>query len=249
MIGRRWFVAGGHRMHARTAGAHTSNRRRDAVLVHGLGVSSRYMVPTLRALSADRACWAVDLPGFGLSSKPRKVLDVGELAEALGAWVDAADIGEPLIVANSFGCQVAVEYARRTERPSALVLVGPTTDAAARSWRGQATRWVVNGFREPLSLGAVLVRDYLDCGLRRPAGTFRYALEDRIEDHITGCDAPILIVRGERDPIAPLAWCERLRERAQQAEVVEVAGAAHTVNYSHPDRLVRELRRFLRSRT
>jgi pimeloyl-ACP methyl ester carboxylesterase len=46
------------------------------VLVHGLMISSLYMVPTARCLAPHVPVYAPDLPGFGLSGKPRRVLSV-----------------------------------------------------------------------------------------------------------------------------------------------------------------------------
>ena len=53
------------------------------VLVHGLGVSADYMLPTLVQLASDFNVWAPELPGFGKSDKPAHVLDIHELADIL----------------------------------------------------------------------------------------------------------------------------------------------------------------------
>jgi len=53
-------------------------------------MSSRYMVPLALELARDSAVYAPDLPGFGRSSKPPKVLDMVELADALAAWTGAS---------------------------------------------------------------------------------------------------------------------------------------------------------------
>src|ERR671910_2246631 len=66
----------------RSEGAHTrlgdrpTEGRPPVVLVHGLVVSSRYMVPTLKRLAAYHRVYAPELPGFGEGEKPRRVLDV-----------------------------------------------------------------------------------------------------------------------------------------------------------------------------
>jgi pimeloyl-ACP methyl ester carboxylesterase len=59
------------------------------VLVHGIGVSSRYMTPIAIELAATCKVYAPDLPGFGLSAKPSRILDVPALADALAAWMRA----------------------------------------------------------------------------------------------------------------------------------------------------------------
>ena len=51
--------------------AHTPDRRRPIViLVHGMVISSRYMVPTAERLAPFANVYAVDLPGYGKSYKP-----------------------------------------------------------------------------------------------------------------------------------------------------------------------------------
>ena len=46
------------------------------VLVHGFGVSGRYMLPLAAYLAVDHPVFLRDLPGFGDSSHPPKVPDV-----------------------------------------------------------------------------------------------------------------------------------------------------------------------------
>jgi pimeloyl-ACP methyl ester carboxylesterase len=47
-------------------------------------------------------------------------------------------------------------------------------------------------------------------------------------------------VNGERDPVSPPAWGERLA-RLAGAHVVVVPGAAHAVPFSHPQALAAEI--------
>src|SRR4051794_25652972 len=90
-----------------------ARHRTDIVLIHGLLVSSRYMLPTAHRLAAFSNVLIPDLPGWGRSSKPERALTVRELADAVVAWFDAVGLGRPVLVANSFGCQVAVDIAAR----------------------------------------------------------------------------------------------------------------------------------------
>src|SRR5215218_4481513 len=48
------------------------------VLVHGIGVASRFMVPIAEVLAPYHRIFAPDLPGFGESAKPAHVLNVVE---------------------------------------------------------------------------------------------------------------------------------------------------------------------------
>ncbi len=110
--------------------------RAPVVLVHGLGVSSRYMRPLARHLATDLRVHAPDLPGFGRSGKPRRVLSIPELADWLAAWMEAAGLRRAALVGNSLGCEILVELVlRHPERVERLVLQGRTPEPGARTAR------------------------------------------------------------------------------------------------------------------
>jgi 2-hydroxy-6-oxonona-2,4-dienedioate hydrolase len=73
------------------------------VLVHGLVVSSRYMVPTAERLTSHCRVFAPDLPGFGRNEKPPRALDVAGLSDALSAWMGELGLERAALVGNSFG--------------------------------------------------------------------------------------------------------------------------------------------------
>lgn len=125
----RWARVDGLWMHYRTAGEVAIATRPAVVLVHGLVVSSRYMVPTLKRLARDYRVYAPDLPGFGESEKLPDSLDVPRLSSALSAWMDAVGLKQAALVGNSMGCQVIVHLAaRRPELVEQVVLQAPTMD-------------------------------------------------------------------------------------------------------------------------
>lgn len=231
-------------MHARVGVR--SDRSKPLVLVHGIGVSSRYMGPTIERLAPHYRVYAPDLPGFGRSYKPPRTLNIGELADSLAAWMEAVDLRSAALLANSFGCQVvaefAVRYPRRVER---AVLQGPTVDPAARSAHQQISRWLRNGPKDPPSHVLNIARDYRDCGTRRLLRTFRYMLEDRIEEKLPRVRVPALVVRGSRDPIVPQRWAEEASALLPDGRLVVVPGVGHTMTYAAPLELSRVVRPFL----
>ncbi len=86
------------------------------VLVHGLSVSSRYMVPTAIRLARDYHVYLPDLPGFGKSAKPSHILTVAELADALADWMQMMELPPAVLLGNSLGCQIIVNFALTWER-------------------------------------------------------------------------------------------------------------------------------------
>src|SRR5205814_8013632 len=100
-----WTVVNGLRMHARVGVRQVPEEASAIVFVHGLGVSGRYMVPTALEMASCHRVYVPDLPGFGKSEKPARVLDITGLADALAAWMQAIDLPTATFVGNSLGCQ------------------------------------------------------------------------------------------------------------------------------------------------
>src|SRR5215213_1015797 len=84
-VGTMWTVVDGTRMHARVSEGLGDGPA--VVLVHGLVVSGRYMIPTLKRLAVHHRVYAPDLPGFGKSGKPARAQDVPGLSDALAGWM------------------------------------------------------------------------------------------------------------------------------------------------------------------
>lgn len=223
---------------------------RPVVLVPGYGMSSSYLVPIARRLAAERPVYAPDLPGHGRSEDPERALTVPELAESLRAWMDEVGIGRAAFLGNSLGCQILAELAvRHPGRVDRLVLICPTTDAAARSFLQHLPRLLRTGLIEPVSLLLLIVVDYSRAGLRRLLQELDVMFGDRIEDKLARIAAPVLIVRGERDALVPPRWAEELDRRLGSRGVRLIRRGGHAPNYSAPDELMRAIRPFLREAT
>ena len=236
-----WTTVDGLRIHARASEGPAVAP--PIVFVHGLGVSSRYMEPTMARLADTRHVEALDLPGFGRSDSPRRPFTLTQHAQILERWLDARGIGAPILVGNSYGCQVIVEcVARAPTRARGLVLNAPTMDPAHRGALVMIARVLADVPREPWRLAVVVARDYWRAGPRRLLVTLADALRDRIEEKLPDIVQPTLVVCGARDPVVTVRWaseCARLVgiERADAAggTMQCVATAAHALPYDDPD--------------
>ena len=95
------------------------------VLLHGLGGFAESWRRTLDALAGRAAVQAVDLPGCGLSGKPRARYDLTFFARALDGFLDALGLGQVSLVGHSLGGAIAVAYAlTRPGRVDRLALLG-----------------------------------------------------------------------------------------------------------------------------
>jgi len=206
------------------------------------------MVPTAELLAAHHRVYAPDLAGFGKSDKPPRVLNVAELFDFLAAWMGKIGLKSAALVGNSFGCQIMVELAlRHPERVEKAVLQGPTVGPSGRTVLRQIGRLLLGGVREPPSLLPIELLDYLHAGFRRSGRTFRYMLEDRIEERLPQIHVPALVVRGSRDPIVPQRWAEEATKLLPVGQLVVLPEATHTADYGVPSGFARVVRAFLDS--
>ncbi|MGI5168463.1 alpha/beta fold hydrolase [Spirillospora sp. CA-253888] len=242
-ITHRWDRVGTLRMHARALGPPSAP---PLVLVHGLGISGRYMVPLMRLLADDHHVLAPDLPGIGASDRPRAPLDVAGLADALAAWSRVVGLGPAALLGHSLGCQVVAHAADRYPgRVTRLVLAGPGRDPAARSPVRQALRLLADVPGEAPSLVPLAAFDYLRAGPWRMWRTLRASLDTDAADRLRRIPHPTLVVRGGRDPIASPEWARTIADLLPDGTAVTIGGAPHAVNYTTPDALAQVVRPFL----
>ncbi|MBO1768668.1 alpha/beta fold hydrolase [Agrococcus sp. TF02-05] len=205
------------------------------VLVHGIGVSRRYFARLHGVLAARARVVSVDLPGFGGMPKPDRDVDVPTMARALGEALDSLGTGPIVLVGHSMGAQWVVELAlQRPELVSLVVAIGPVADHRHRTPTAQARALLVDGLREPPSGNAVILSDYVRAGPAWYLVQLRHMIGYPLERAVERLEVPLLVVRGERDPIAGLRWSRELRDRAPRARLVHVPGHPHAVQHTAP---------------
>ncbi|MCW3066641.1 MAG: hypothetical protein JWN32_3813 [Solirubrobacterales bacterium] len=97
------------------------------LLMHGLGATRASFFETAAALSSRYTVHALDLPGFGSSSKPvGGAYDAKWFAERVRGAMDELSVDRAHLVGNSMGGRVAIEIGLRwPERVGGLGLLAP----------------------------------------------------------------------------------------------------------------------------
>jgi pimeloyl-ACP methyl ester carboxylesterase len=211
-----WGIAGW------TAGiAHRqAGRRRDIVLVHGLGMSSAYLQRLARALFARG--WnpiAPDMPGFGESVNARAG-DPAEHARLLASWADQLAIRGAVWLGHSIGCNsVAHLAASRPDLVRASVMVGPLWTQSRFAQLRTFAMLALDALREPFALYRYVLPAYFRTGVARWWMTWR-----RFAPDLPAPPPPALYLAGKRDPIPD----------RRRTPLLEVPGA-HACLFSHPE--------------
>jgi len=199
---------------------------RPYVLIHGIGMGRSVYLDFVERLPGRII--ALDLPGFGEAPEPTRTLTMARHADLIAAFLRSIDVSDAVVIGHSMGSQIGAELASR--HPSlvdGLVLAGPTVNSAARSVWEQATyllrdligeRPIVlwRGAREYLRGGPHLVRKIRATVVHEPEKAYAQV------------KCPVLVVRGEHDPLAPVSWCrEIVRLVPGPAKMREIANHGH----------------------
>jgi pimeloyl-ACP methyl ester carboxylesterase len=120
--GIRYVDAAGHRI----AYYDSATEKPPLLLVHGLGSNLSFWRPNLADLEEAHRVIALDLPGYGCSSKDDVPGTMTFFAETIDAFLETLAVPQVRYVGISMGAQIGMHFALRfAERLERLVLVSP----------------------------------------------------------------------------------------------------------------------------
>lgn len=206
------------------------------VLLHGIGVSHRYLARLHLELAKAADVYTFDLPGFGKTSRPQRQLQITDFAAFAGAVLAEAGVSGYVAVGHSMGTQVAVELAlQEPDRVAGAVLMGPVVDSPRKTVTRQALALTRDAlFRESLTSNAIVFSDYFRAGPRWYLTELPVMMAYPMEERLAAVTQPVLVLRGAKDPIARRPWCAHLAGLAPQGTAAEVPGQGHVLQHTAP---------------
>jgi len=242
----------------------------DAVVcVHGLGGSSNTWTPLMPALARHRVV-RIDLPGSGRSQRAEGALTMARYAETVRSVCTRLGIARAHFLGHSMGtivCQHLAAEAPKLVRSLALFgpLITPPEPAraamrarAAKAREGAvAMQEIVETLlkaavsadtRERQPLAVAFVRESL---MRQDGESYARSCEALAEAAAAAVElieAPMLLVTGDEDGVAPPQSVRAMAERfhaARSTRVVVLPRCGHWTPIERSEDCVRELRGFL----
>ena len=221
---------------------------RSFVLVHGIGVSSRYFQPLAAELANLGAVYLVDLPGYGAAPDPHRDVTIADHGSVLASLLRRSGLEGSVIVGHSWGCQVvsalAIEHPEVTDR---IVIMSPTMQPGARRFWTATRNLLRDALREPPAVFVIAVTDYLiRCGVPYLVRQVPHMLQDAIESRLGVLRSRVLVVNGDRDPIVDGEWARELSSLSDRIEYREVHGP-HVIMHTEPKMIARHIEEWLES--
>jgi len=223
---------------------------RTFLLVHGIGMSHRYLRRMHTELARTDAVVSIDLPGFGGTPTPDGDLDVVAMAAAIAGLLDRLGLRDVIAVGHSMGSQWVVEVAlQRPDLITHTIAMGPVADDRHRTVRAQARALAVDMFGESPRANWLVLTDYVRCGIPWYSRQLRHMLAYPLENRVGSLLHPLLVLRGAHDPVAGRAWCRRLAAAAPRGAVAEIPRGFHVVQDRAPRDVAEAISAFVASRT
>jgi pimeloyl-ACP methyl ester carboxylesterase len=219
---------------------------RSYVLVHGIGVSSRYFRPLAVELAKTGAVYLVDLPGYGAAPNPRREVTLTDHAAVIASFLRETNLVNPVIVGHSMGTQiVSLLAAKHPDVTDRIVVLAPTMEPTARTPGRAIGRLLHDSTREPPIVFWIAITDYLvRCGLPYLLRQMPHMLTDRIEDRVGTNHANTLVINGDRDPIAPTPWVRELGKDDARTTFRQVHGP-HVIMHTDPVMIAKHITDFV----
>lgn len=234
------------------------------ILLHGLGMDHHHWDSNIPHLSTKFRVLAPDQIGFGDSSKPLINYSTFTLVEFLRGFMDKLGIDKAILVGNSLGGRVALNFALESpERVERLVLVDasgiklPEMSARAKSVTlNPATMAEMRNLFLVLTSDSPLittdyVRHHWENRLRRGDGyTIEHILNEKytpVDERLGEIKAPTLIIWGRSDLIRPCCQMANAFKGGISSSTLVVLDAGHTPHYEVPDIFNRTLMNWLTS--
>jgi len=237
------------------------------VLAHGLGGSTELWKHVVGALAEDFRVVAYDLRGSGRSETPPGPYSLAGLAADLDGLVEGLGLGRVLLMGHSMSGSLVLAYAAsHPEKVLGVVGVGAPSeipDAGREGLRVRAdtvesqgmgavaetvaTNGMAPSFREahPEEFRA-FVR-LLEANDAKGYGALCRVVADLdIAGDLGRIQAPVLLIAGDKDGVAPPAASQKTADAIPNGRYVQVEDCAHILPWENPAALLEAARLFLR---
>lgn len=176
------------------------DERTPIICLHHSGGSGRLFAPMLRELGHDRSVYALDLPGHGTSDAPPARFSVGDLAGAVGDFLDSLRVRSADVFGYQLGALIATELALGRPQQIRRVMVWGVPAYSAQERAALIARQPVQSMREDGSDVAVEWQKLLE---KRSADTTMAVLTQEFDDRLrAGATAQRASAAGLEYPVA-----------------------------------------------
>ncbi len=231
------------------------------ILLHGWGRDAGYFSKLAEYLTQKFTVYAVDLPGFGLSTSPDAIWGSAEYAQFVESFIKELQINQPILLGHSFGGKVAINLAAsRQVGVKQLILIGSSGILLPKSLkvRGRIYFFKLLKFlvKLPIIKNIFAARmelyrkKYGSKDYQSASGIMRAILVKTVNENVVKLlpriKIPVLLLWGDGDQETPLAAGQILHEAMVNSQLKIISGSGHFPFLDNWEKVKVELEDFLR---
>ncbi|MCU1307873.1 MAG: alpha/beta hydrolase fold protein [Acidobacteriaceae bacterium] len=243
------------------------------LLVHGMFGDFADWEPVLEPLSKNYRVIAIDLPGFGASSKPNVDYTAEFFVGAIHSFLDELNIAKATLVGNSFGGIVCMLFAIRfPEQVENLVLIDSggfqdwtdeeKRDAQIRFRKDNLRRLTPEKHQQIFSSlfvkgasaisaayikkqDAKLLRSDFEQYIHAINSSVQLALEPALLNRLPEISSRTLLLQGQQDNVLPLHWAQGAVRKFPNARLHVLPDCGHVPQLESGPEVVRLITEFV----
>lgn len=226
------------------------------ILLHTIGGSAAEYTRIAPYLSRHFQVIALDLPGHGESYPLDEFGPVPDIAQTIIHLLDELGLKQVNLAGNSLSGTNAIEtailYPERVEKIALISGTGPWADQPGlpkrynlptHSSENKEINWFRSQFHDPTRADEPGFFHWWVASRSRADDEMIRAWRRRplLEQPLSACKAPVLLIIGEEDPLHPRAWAEAWLQLLPKGHLHVIPGVRHFLNLEAPEQLAAAL--------
>lgn len=230
------------------------------VILHGWGSSKRVMMPAAKSLSHLRACYVLDLPGFGDSPAPSRAWNIDDYADIVQAFIDSLKEEKVDVLVHSFGGRIMLKLCAREfgkEHIDKVLITGGAGMKPKHSLKFYVRKYTAKILKAPFMILPGKLRDNALGWLRSTSlwknlgssdysklsgvmrETFVKSVTEHLESTLPNIPHETLLIWGRNDDATPVYQGKRIEKGIKNAALVVVEDAGHYAFLDKPKQFAR----------
>ena len=218
------------------------------IILHGWASNRHVMIPIANHLAPLRACYVLDLPGFGDSSEPGTGWAIDDYADAVQAFIEKLPDDHIDVLAHSFGGRIILKLLTREKGKQIIrkvLITGGAGMKPQRSWRFYFKKYTAKTLKAPFVIlpnppKEKMLNRLRDTRLWKSLGsedysklsgvmreTFVKSVSEYLEEYLPQIPHETLLLWGRDDDTTPMYQAERIERGIKNAALVVIEDAGH----------------------
>lgn len=221
--------------------------KKNIVLLHGWGTNLNSFKIMIDYLKENYKVIAIDLPGFGYSDVPNKVLNITEYSKIIHNLLIKLKVKNAVLIGHSFGGRIAITLAGHYDyNPEKIILINSAGIKPKRTIWYYIKIYTYKLLKKlslllPKKIATLYIKklrsifgskDYNDAP-EIMKGILSLVVNEDLRKYMKKIKAPTLLLWGQKDSTTPISDAVKMKKSIPDSGLIALEGAGH---YSYLDK-------------